>query len=77
MKGANYIPQDIFLSRVADDDYERLIKSAADANFNMLRVWGGGIYEKDIFMTYVINTEFLYGRILCLPVQCIPEILSF
>jgi len=49
MKGANYIPQDIFLSRVADDDYERLIKSAADANFNMLRVWGGGIYEKDIF----------------------------
>ena len=38
MKGANYIPQDIFLSRVADDDYERLIKSAADANFNMLRV---------------------------------------
>jgi len=49
MKGANYIPQDIFLSRVADDDYEKLIKSAADANFNMLRVWGGGIYEKDIF----------------------------
>lgn len=49
MKGANYIPQDIFLSRVSDKDYERLIKSAVDANFNMLRVWGGGIYEKDIF----------------------------
>lgn len=49
MKGANYIPQDIFLSRVSDKDYETLIKSAADANFNMLRVWGGGIYEKEIF----------------------------
>ena len=49
MKGANYIPQDIFLSRVSDEDYENLIKSAVDANFNMLRVWGGGVYEKDIF----------------------------
>lgn len=49
MKGANYIPQDIFLSRVTPEDYEGLIKSAADANFNMLRVWGGGIYEKEIF----------------------------
>ena len=49
MKGANYIPQDIFLSRVKDEDYEELINSAVDANFNMLRVWGGGIYEKEIF----------------------------
>ncbi|MFK5857376.1 MAG: glycoside hydrolase family 2 TIM barrel-domain containing protein [Bacteroidota bacterium] len=49
MKGANYIPQDIFLGRVSDQDYENLIKSEVDANFNMLRVWGGGIYEKDIF----------------------------
>ncbi len=49
MKGANYIPQDIFLSRVENEDYAMLIKSAVDANFNMLRVWGGGIYEKEIF----------------------------
>ncbi len=49
MKGANYIPQDIFLSRVSNNDYENIIKSAVDANYNMLRVWGGGIYEKDIF----------------------------
>ena len=49
MKGANYIPQDVFLERVKPENYEYLIKSAADANFNMLRVWGGGIYEKDIF----------------------------
>ncbi|MEA3505608.1 MAG: glycoside hydrolase family 2 protein, partial [Bacteroidota bacterium] len=49
MKGANYIPQDVFLNRVSDNDYEKLIKSAAEADFNMLRVWGGGIYEKDIF----------------------------
>ena len=49
MKGANYIPQDIFLPRIEKSDYEHLIKSAAEANFNMLRVWGGGIYEQEIF----------------------------
>jgi len=49
MKGANYIPQDIFLNRPSNEDYNYLINSAKDANFNMLRVWGGGIYEKDIF----------------------------
>lgn len=49
MKGANYIPSDIFLPRVSSADYESIIKSAVDANMNMLRVWGGGIYENDIF----------------------------
>lgn len=48
-KGANYIPQDNFLPRVTDADYERTIMDAADANMNMLRIWGGGIYENDIF----------------------------
>ncbi|MBN2348071.1 MAG: glycoside hydrolase family 2 protein, partial [Bacteroidales bacterium] len=48
MKGANYIPQDIFVDRVTPDHYKKLIQSAVDANMNMIRVWGGGIYEKDI-----------------------------
>ena len=48
-KGANYIPQDLFLPRVSDSKYRSLIASAKDANMNMLRIWGGGIYEKDIF----------------------------
>lgn len=49
MKGANYIPQDNFLPRVTPERYEHLLQSAADANMNMIRVWGGGIYENDIF----------------------------
>ena len=49
MKGANYIPQDNFVPRVSKDKYEWMIKNAADANMNMLRVWGGGIYEQDDF----------------------------
>lgn len=48
-KGANYIPQDSFLPRVTDEKYKRTLQDAADANMNMLRVWGGGIYENDIF----------------------------
>jgi len=49
MQGANYIPQDVFLSRVSTQDYERLIQQAKTAGMNMLRVWGGGIYERDLF----------------------------
>ena len=48
-KGANMIPLDVFLPRVQREDYERLIDQALDANFNMLRVWGGGVYEDDYF----------------------------
>lgn len=49
MKGANYIPQDVFLPRVGPEKYKELIESARDANINMLRVWGGGVYERDLF----------------------------
>jgi len=48
-KGANYIPSDVFLPRVDATQYKKLISSAADANMNMIRVWGGGIYEDDLF----------------------------
>lgn len=48
-KGANYIPCDNFLPRVTSEIYHRTVKDAADANMNMLRVWGGGIYENDEF----------------------------
>jgi beta-mannosidase len=49
MKGANHIPQDSFLPRVSGDWYEELLWNVTVANMNMLRVWGGGIYEEDIF----------------------------
>lgn len=49
MKGANHIPNDIFLTRVSPEIYEREIQDAAESSMNMLRVWGGGIYEDDVF----------------------------
>jgi len=48
-KGANWIPDDHFLTRVTRERLERRIGQAVDANMNMLRVWGGGIYETDDF----------------------------
>lgn len=48
-KGANWIPADVFQGRVTRDKYEYLLQSSVEANFNMLRVWGGGIYEQDEF----------------------------
>jgi len=52
IKGANYIPSDVFLPRVKKEDYRKIIQSAKDANMNMLRVWGGGIYEADAFYDF-------------------------
>ncbi len=49
IKGANWIPVDNFLPRITRERYEQLIRSSAQANMNMLRVWGGGIYEADAF----------------------------
>ncbi|MGQ9661686.1 MAG: beta-mannosidase [Kiritimatiellia bacterium] len=48
-KGANWIPADSFPTRLRRSDYERLLGAAVQANMNMLRVWGGGIYEHDDF----------------------------
>ncbi|MGO8837407.1 MAG: beta-mannosidase [Limisphaerales bacterium] len=49
MKGANYVPLDNFQNRVTRDRYEYILRSAVEAHMNMLRIWGGGIYEEDIF----------------------------
>lgn len=48
-KGADWIPCDSFLPRVQDSTYEKLLTMATEANMNMIRVWGGGVYENDIF----------------------------
>ena len=49
MKGANWVPADSFLPRVTEDRYRALLGAAAAAHMNMVRVWGGGVYEDDRF----------------------------
>jgi len=48
-KGANWVPADSIVARVSNEKYEALIEEAIEANFNMLRIWGGGIYENETF----------------------------
>ncbi len=48
-KGENHIPNDMFLDKVTSDVYDWEIETAVKSNLNMLRVWGGGIYENDYF----------------------------
>jgi beta-mannosidase len=66
-KGANWIPADSFLPRVTKARYKKLLGAAAEANFNMLRVWGGGIYEDDAFydlcdrLGIMVWQDFMYA----------------
>lgn len=48
-KGANWIPAHSFVAGLTRKDYERDLRSAVDAHMNMIRVWGGGIYESEAF----------------------------
>lgn len=48
-KGGNWIPADVFLNWISPEKYRWLLESCRDANMNMLRVWGGGVYESDVF----------------------------
>lgn len=48
-KGGNFVPGDMIFSRMDRARYEVLVDRALEANFNLLRIWGGGLYESDDF----------------------------
>lgn len=49
VRGSNWVPVDCFTGAITNAKYEKLVSLAKEGNCNLLRVWGGGIYEKDIF----------------------------
>jgi beta-mannosidase len=49
MKGVNWVPVNLYPGTASKADYRRLLLQVRDANMNMIRVWGGGIYEDDAF----------------------------
>lgn len=54
-KGSNWIPCEIWPATVKPEQYAFYLRKAREANFNMLRVWGGGIYENEFF--YILCDE--------------------
>ncbi|MGW0605294.1 glycoside hydrolase family 2 protein [Streptomyces sp. NPDC002640] len=49
VRGVNWIPDDVFPSRVTPGRYRARLRQAAEAGVDLVRVWGGGIYEDDAF----------------------------
>ncbi len=58
-KGANWIPDDCFPSRISELQYRNRIDQALGAGMNMLRIWGGGIYEDDAFYEHCDRTGIM------------------
>ncbi len=48
-KGANWVPLELCPGTIKDEQYDFYLRKAKEANFNMIRVWGGGIYEHKRF----------------------------
>ncbi len=49
VRGANWIPDDAFVTRLDGGTHARSVRDAVDAGMNLLRVWGGGLYESEHF----------------------------
>lgn len=67
IRGANWIPDDPFPTRVTRERYEQRIKDMLEVNINGIRVWGGGIYESEDFYNFcdqegiVVWQDFLFA----------------
>ena len=66
-KGANYIPEEMMESWYSKDKTIKLLAECKDSHFNMLRVWGGGIYPPDFFfdacdsLGIMVWEDFMYA----------------
>lgn len=73
LKGANWIPLDIMTGCITEEKYNAALEKALEANFNCLRVWGGGIYEKDIFFDLCDEKGMLVWQDIQLACADIPD----
>ena len=66
-KGADMIPFDSFPTRATDAQMQQVLRSARDANMNMVRLWGGGYYFPDSFyemadrLGLMVWQDFMFG----------------
>lgn len=74
-KGANYIPQDALLPNVTTERYQTLFRDMKEANMNMVRIWGGGTYENNLFYDLADENGILVWQDFSLRVLLIHPIL--
>ncbi|HET8642500.1 MAG TPA: glycoside hydrolase family 2 protein, partial [Pseudonocardiaceae bacterium] len=72
-RGANWIPDDCFPSRVTRARYAQRLTQAAEANLNYLRVWGGGSYESDDFYDLADALGLMVGQDFAFACAAYPE----
>ena len=72
-KGSNWVPCSNQTGAICDEEYKTLLTYAKDGNYNMLRVWGGGIYEKEIFYELCDEYGILVWQDIMFACQDAPE----
>ena len=73
VRGANWIPDDCFVTRVTPERYRERIQQAKDANIDLLRIWGGGIYESKDFYDACDELGMMVWQDFCLACAAYPE----
>ena len=71
-KGSNFVPVDMIDINCTKEKYEKTIQLALDANFNFLRVWGGGRYESDYFYELCDKHGILVWQEFICACSCLP-----
>ncbi len=73
VKGSNWVPSECFTGTARSEKYQKLVSLAAEGNFNMLRVWGGGAYETDEFYDLCDRLGVMVWQDMMLACADIPE----
>lgn len=73
LKGSNWVPPECFTGVMQDEKYRKMVKLAKNMNANILRVWGGGAYEKDVFFDTCDEEGVLVWQDFALACADIPE----
>lgn len=72
-RGANWIPDDCFPSRIGADRYRARLEQARDAHMDLLRIWGGGLYETEEFYAACDELGILVWQDFCFACAAYPE----
>lgn len=72
-KGCNLVPPDMFLPRAGDSAWVELVRAMQEANMNMVRVWGGGVYPPDAFFTACDTAGILVWQDLMFANAMVPD----